>query len=392
LFGMMAMLLLLGHRGLARAEEKEARFVLAWGKKGEKPGEFFSPISIAIDRRDVVYVTDLNNARLQRFTTEGEYLGGFNLPLDSPPRTTCLVGGMAVDDNDNIYLSLMIQDKVQVYSESGLLLREWGKRGAEDGDLRQPGGIVLAPGGTVYVADQGNHRVQIFDEDGNYRGKWGEHGSGPGQFGGNEPKGSRFGGPHFLARDSIGRIYTTEGTLGRVQLFAEDGKPLHVWGDKGDQRGGFGALKTGFSKQTFGPIGVFVDRQDRVWVSSLNDRVQAFTADGKFLIGLGGTGSNAGQFARPHGMAVDSKGHLYVADAGNQRVQKFAIPELRTHRPREAPPLCFAVAKEWDRTRAPHEQLERVALFREEHSDDAWDFSRTTTRPAAPTPRLKVMR
>ena len=111
---------------------------------------------------------------------------------------------MAVDDDGNVYLSLMNQDKVQVYDESGKLLREWGKRGAGDGEFRQPGGIVLAPGGTVYVADQGNHRVQMFDTEGKFRGKWGEHGSGPGQFGGNEPKGSRFGGPHFLARDSQG--------------------------------------------------------------------------------------------------------------------------------------------------------------------------------------------
>ena len=116
------------------------------------------------------------------------------------------MGGLAVDDDGNAYLSLMNQDKVQVYAESGKLLREWGRRGAGDGELRQPGGIVLAPGGIVYVADQGNHRVQMFDSEGKFRGKWGEHGSGPGQFGGNETKGSRFGGPHFLARDSQGRI------------------------------------------------------------------------------------------------------------------------------------------------------------------------------------------
>lgn len=325
LTGMLAMLLVTGPGSLPGTEPKGGKVVLAWGKKGDKPGEFHSPISIAIDRRDVVYVTDLNNARLQRFTTEGEYLGGFDLPLDKPPRKSCIVGGMAVDRDGNAYLALMNQDKVQVYDESGKLLREWGKRGAGDGELRQPGGIVLAPGGTVYVADQGNHRVQVFETDGRFRAHWGEHGSGPGQFGGNETKGSRFGGPHFLARDSKGRLYTTEGTMGRVQQFSAEGKPLRVWGDKGDQPGGFGSLKTGFSKATFGPIGVFVDGKDRVWVSSLNDRVQAFTTRGGFLLGLGGTGDTPGRFARPHGMAVDSKGHLYVADAGNQRIQKFEI-------------------------------------------------------------------
>jgi DNA-binding beta-propeller fold protein YncE len=167
----------------------------------------------------------------------------------------------------------------------------------------------------------------MFDTEGKFLGEWGEHGCGPGQFGGNEPAGSRFGGPHFLARDTKGRIYTTEGTLGRVQQFSAEGTPLGAWGDQGSQPGGFGALKTGFSRNTFGPVGVFVDRSDRVWVSSLNDRVQAFTTEGQFLFDLGGTGTGPGQFSRPHGMAVDRMGHLYVADAGNQRIQKYAIPE-----------------------------------------------------------------
>ena len=70
-----------------------------------------------------------------------------------------------------------------------------------------------------------------------------------------------------------------------------------------------------------------MDRHDRVWVSSLNDRVQLFTAEGMFLLGIGGTGKGPGQFVRPHGMALDSKWHLYVADAGNQRIQKFEIPD-----------------------------------------------------------------
>ena len=39
-----------------------------------------------------------------------------------------------------------------------------------------------------------------------------------------------------------------------------------------------------------------------------------------------GSGNEPGQLARPHGMAMDSQGYLYVCDAGNQRIQKFAVP------------------------------------------------------------------
>jgi sugar lactone lactonase YvrE len=325
--GALATLLVAGHGSLSAGEAREAKFLLSWGTKGEKPGEFYSPIGVAINKKDEVYVTDLNNARLQEFTADGKHLGGFDLPRDTPERRSSQAGGIAVDDDGLIYVTFMMQDKVRVYTDSGQLVREWGKRGKADGEFHMPGGIVLGKGGTVDVADQANHRVQRFTAEGKFLASWGEHGSMPGQFGGNDTAGSRFGGPHFLAMDSKGRLYTTEGTPGRIQQFSPEGKPLLFWGDKGQQPGGFGALQTGYAKNTFGPIGILVDRHDRVWVSSLNDRVQAFTPEGKFLLGIGGTGQGPGQFVRPHGMALDSKGHLYVADAGNQRIQKFEIPD-----------------------------------------------------------------
>ena len=53
--------------GFCADDAPAAKFVLAWGKKGDQPGEFHSPIAIAINNKDEVYVTDLNNARVQKF-------------------------------------------------------------------------------------------------------------------------------------------------------------------------------------------------------------------------------------------------------------------------------------------------------------------------------------
>src|SRR5262249_37852917 len=206
----------------------------------------------------------------------------------------------------------------RVYTDEGKVLREWGKRGKGDGEFEQPAGMVFTPEGSVYVADQGNHRVQKFDAEGKFLLTWGSHGNMAGQFGAPEAAGSRFGGPHFLARDSKGNIFTTEGVPGRVQQFSADGKSLQAWGNKTAQPGGFGSLGTPYSSHTFGPIGACVDKQDRVWVSSLNMRVQRFSAEGKYLMGIGGKGNEPGQFNYPHAMAVDSKGHLYVVDSENR--------------------------------------------------------------------------
>jgi sugar lactone lactonase YvrE len=321
----LAILLLFGHTAPAADVPRQPKFLLAWGENGSEPGRFRSPIGIAISPTDEVYVTDVNNARVQKFTANGRYLRGFDLSWDKPDRRMAMAGGIAVDA-EGVYVSLMQQDKVALYRDDGTLVREFGNRGSGEGELNGPGGIVLAPDRTLYVADQQNHRVQRFTVDGKLLGAWGQHGSGPGQFGGGQSAGSRFGGPHFLARDREGRIYTTEGTLGRVQLFTAEGRALTAWGDKGDQPGGFGAY-TLFRGSTFGPIAIIVDRHGRVLVSSLNNRVQVFTATGKYLLGLGGSGSKPGEFSRPHGLALDSRGHLYVADSGNHRIQKFEVPD-----------------------------------------------------------------
>ena len=52
--------------------------------------------------------------------------------------------------------------------------------------------------------------------------------------------------------------------------------------------------------------------------------MQKFTKDGRFLLGFGGPGTGAGEFNRPWGITIDRSGDVYVADWGNDRIQKFS--------------------------------------------------------------------
>jgi len=52
-------------------------------------------------------------------------------------------------------------------------------------------------------------------------------------------------------------------------------------------------------------------------------RIVKFSADGRYLRSWGRKGSAAGEFDIPHGIAIDSKGRLFVADLNNFRVQAF---------------------------------------------------------------------
>ncbi len=309
----------------AEPDKPQPKFVLEWGEKGAKPGQFYSPIHIAISPKDEIFVADLNNSRIQQFTSDGKHVGGFDLPLDATPRKSCIVGGLAVDKNGSLIVSFMNQHKIGVYSKDGKLLREWGKKGDADGEFNQPGGIVVRADGKLVIADQCNHRVQVFEADGKFLRKWGGHGTKPGQFGGTEPAGRVSPGRTSSSRIPRADSIRPKGSLGRIQQFDADGKPLAEWGDKNKEPGAFGEYQFGKLKNTFGPIGVFVDRRDRVWVSSLNDRVQCFTPEGKFLFKLEGT-DEMHPFRHPHGMAADSRGNLYIADSSNQRIVKFSNP------------------------------------------------------------------
>jgi len=54
-----------------------------------------------------------------------------------------------------------------------------------------------------------------------------------------------------------------------------------------------------------------------------NNRIAKFTKEGNFVKSWGQTGSAQGQFNQIRGLASDAAGNLYVADAGNKRIQVF---------------------------------------------------------------------
>ena len=72
------------------------------------------------------------------------------------------------------------------------------------------------------------------------------------------------------------------------------------------------------------PTGVAVDEDGNLYVcDTLNNRIEIFDADGKFISTYGKAGDGPGYFSRPKGVAIDSDGHIWVADGMQDRVQVF---------------------------------------------------------------------
>src|SRR5215467_1527428 len=62
------------------------------------------------------------------------------------------------------------------------------------------------------------------------------------------------------------------------------------------------------------PQGVAVDSKGNIWIADTgHDRIQEFDAEGKFIQEFGAIGSTSGLFSEPQGIAIDSEGNVWIA-------------------------------------------------------------------------------
>src|SRR5262249_37518649 len=113
---------------------------------------------------------------------------------------------------------------------------------------------------------------------------------------------------------------------GRIQRFTADGKPLFAFGNNSTDPGGFGGRPQKLPR----PPGGWVGRYGRILGTPPDKTPPPFSPGGETPFGFQNLepGTEPKRFHTPHGMVIDSKGHLYVVDSQNYRIQKFAVPGL----------------------------------------------------------------
>ncbi|MFQ5970464.1 MAG: 6-bladed beta-propeller, partial [Nitrososphaerales archaeon] len=52
----------------------ELDFIKTWGSPGTDDGKFSSPTTVAVDSSGYLYVTELNNHRVQKFDSDGRFI------------------------------------------------------------------------------------------------------------------------------------------------------------------------------------------------------------------------------------------------------------------------------------------------------------------------------
>ena len=123
--------------------------------------------------------------------------------------------------------------------------------------------------------------------------------------------------PHGLTVDKYNNVWVTDVGLHQVFKFSHDGKLLMKLGE---------ASVAGNDSMHFDkPTDVAVADDGSFYVSDGygNSRIIKFSMSGKYLFEWGKAGSGEREFDIPHGITLDEKGNVYVADRGNERVQVF---------------------------------------------------------------------
>lgn len=253
--------------------DREGNFLRSWGE-----GLFNRAHGLHMGPDESLYCTDDGDHSVRKCTLEGKVLLTIGIPqkpapyMSGEPFHRCT--HTALSPHGDIYVSDGYGNaRVHKYSADGKLIKSWGEPGCDPGQFNIVHNICCDADGWVYVADRENHRVQVFDGEGKYETQW----------------------------NNLHR-------------------PCGLCADGGRQ--------PQFYVGEIGPT-MPVNRD----VPNLGPRISILSHEGKLVGRLGdiraGTGLN--QFIAPHGLALDSRGDLYVGE-----VSYTAWPQVYPNMPTPA--------------------------------------------------------
>jgi sugar lactone lactonase YvrE len=271
-----------------------ADIVFTFGGAGTGPGLFQDATGIAIDGKGMVYVSDNQARRIQRFNSDGQYLGGW--PIESSNKYG--TGLMAADRAGTVYVVW-----------AGSILKYDGATGAAlgtlnshrtdfipdlfndvfvlpDGSIMTIGGafgadlVRFAPDGTVLSRVERPIEQQTGDTESSVHG----------------------------AVDGLGQIFLLGGWSYAVYHFSPDGHYVNRFGSQGDADDQFDQ-----------PVhDIAVDNQSRVYVSDWKG-IQMFDPTGRYL------GRIPKRGGLPYEMAFNDRNELFVTLGYGKQVMKLVV-------------------------------------------------------------------
>jgi hypothetical protein len=238
--------------------DSDGNFLRSWGE-----GIFLRPHGVHMAPDDTIWLTDDGDHTVRQCALEGKVLLTIGIPgkpapyMSGEPFHRCTHTALS-PQGDYLYISDGYgNSRVHKYTPDGKRVTSWGEPGTDPGQFNIAHNICCDPDGWVYVADRENHRVQVFDGNGKYEAQWNNM---------HRPSG----------------LYMESGTRTPRFFIGEIGPDMAV----------------------------------NIDLPNCGPRVSIYTNKGELLARLGHAhaGLNPGQFISPHGLAVDSRGDIYVGE------------------------------------------------------------------------------
>ena len=321
------------------------------------------PRLLAMDAAGNLYVGE-SAARVRKISLDGTITtvagnGSYGYSGDGGPATAAqigLLGGLAVDLVGNLYISdnyfiddgsgddsVFVSARVRMISSDGMIHTIAGSTPGYSGDggvatsaqLIGPGTLATDIAGNLYIVDGGFNyfnrsaaRIRKISLDGTISTIAGNGDTGYSGDGGAATN-AQLGIISGVATDRAGNVYLADAT--RIRKISSGGIIATVAGDGDSQAPTIGDGGSANAATLSGPTGVAVDSAGVVYIAdTFNDRIRKVTSDGVIttVAGVGsasgygdGMQASKGALFWPSGLAIDSRGNLYIADSGNGRIR-----------------------------------------------------------------------
>ena len=291
---------------------------LAGGKgKGFNLDQFNYPTGIAYDQDENLFVSDMHNHRIQKWikgATFGITIAGGN-DYGSDANQLNEPGKIAIDALGTIYVADSENNRIQKWykgAKEGETVAGGNGRGDGLNQFDKPYGIALDNDGILYVSDIENHRVVRWDPNA----KEGVVVAG-GNGNGNELNQLSY--PMGIILDEKKNLYVADTYNHRVQLWnpgAKEGVTI------------LSADDINFKSFNFF-TGITIDKKNRLYLSDYEKRqvVEFDMASESIKIVAGGNkvGPGPNQFSDPFQIVSKTDDFILVADAKNNRIQKWRL-------------------------------------------------------------------
>lgn len=185
------------------------------GVNGE--GKLGKPVDVAVAPDGFKYVADTQRPAVFVYDAQDRFVRLIGQADFRPASLAVLGNALYVCDFKNH--QILVFDR-----RSGSLLRSIGKPGSGPGELGGPLGLAVDPEGFIYVSEIVNCRLQKFSPEGKSLRTFGNRGDQPGTF-------TR---PKHIALDGDGNLYVVDTAFQNVQVLDKDFKPLMAFGGHGN--------------------------------------------------------------------------------------------------------------------------------------------------------------